>query len=606
MNIMIANLSLISSVVNEYDYFWIDNEPKHIKGIQTNEAATKFFLWYLNCRGEKLDKILYMASSEVKEEKKIKYDRDKKKISVECGEDSISTESFYIERILEYCAENGYCNNGKNIEFIPVEINGARIPQKLIDEINRLEESGEQIYVYLDTTGGQRDDINRLQLLAKFLTYKGIRIEMPVYCNFGKHKIEKVDAYDMLDVLDGVSQFITTGQSTLLKKAIQSENKEIDELLETMQRFTNDIQLCRVERLDIILNEMGEKLNQLNDISVNKSKLVIFKQLIPMIREKFFGSNNSIGYPDIVKWCVENGFIQQALTIYVEMIPRYLFDNIIEYNGEKPHKDGKSTMFGTEEAEDLYSGLLSLYKSASSIDRELERCKEEYAKIKNNNKNKNGYDKNNIIIQQLISSNIKTMQDIVEKLRPYIDTENPNKFKLGDEFKAVFRESGFVDKIQAKKDGSVETISVMNVLFNEIGNLKAVLGIKEIEEVGKAKDKSSETISKKIATIKIIEKFIYGNEMESDSEEKMEVIKLRGDISVEEIRKILYDYVYVKAMRNMLNHASEKENITGNDAELYEKMGYGDVKKISLDELKSNIYRAIDRLTDAGERCVIK
>ena len=75
MNVMITNLSLINGnkknkegeQLKPYKYEYKDEGKKEyaIEAIQTNEAATKFYIEWLRNRNEHLDKIVYLASEEV-------------------------------------------------------------------------------------------------------------------------------------------------------------------------------------------------------------------------------------------------------------------------------------------------------------------------------------------------------------------------------------------------------------------------------------------------------------------------------------------------------------------------------------------------------------
>ena len=76
----------------------------------------------------------------------------------------------------------------------------------------------------------------------------------------------------MLNILDGVNQFTTTGRSDILKKKCFSQNKgyENDEvikgLMDTMEEFTDTIQLCKVDNLDNIFEKLKNNLENMDKI----------------------------------------------------------------------------------------------------------------------------------------------------------------------------------------------------------------------------------------------------------------------------------------------------------------------------------------------------
>ena len=323
MNILVLYMSLIRIVEeSKYTTSKICSKTKEVTGIQTNEAPTKCILHLLNENNGQLDKIIYIASTEV----------IKNKIVVN-GENT-TTESYFINSIKEYCKLHSL----HEPEFEPVKVLGdpndvSEILKGIIERID-INQEKKKHDIYIDITGGLRNYTNIIQLLTRFLEYSGNCYKLSLYSDITKKDKKEViscsETIDMLNILDGVNQFTTTGRSDILKKKCFSQNKgyENDEvikgLMDTMEEFTDTIQLCKVDNLDNIFEKLKNNLENMDKIPNSDSRVVLLQQMIPIIREKFMLYSEQLDYCNIIEWCINNGLIQQALTIYIEKIPKYL------------------------------------------------------------------------------------------------------------------------------------------------------------------------------------------------------------------------------------------------------------------------------------------
>ncbi len=532
MNIMIFNMSILTRDVRN-EYKWKNNV---FDGIQTNEAAAKLFISTLEEKGESLDKIIYTASKEV-----CQWERN-----VE-GKEYPSTEAYFKYAISRYCAENHY--------HLPKLVRASAnktdiIPKKLIREI----EKEEAPVIFIDTTGGKRDDSDRLQLFARFLIYKGVTIEMSVYSD-QKYGIKNADMNELLEILDGISQFTATGQSDLLKNALKGEMR-LEPLLGYMDRFTQSLQLCQTEELDKILSDMDDELiNVEKNVRTKSSRLQIFIQFIPLIREKFFvqSDNERIDYISIVKWCIKNALIQQALTIYVECIPFYLLDHdVIKY--EKGRKYSKSKI---DAANFLYNDIYGL-KDRKTVEDIINFINDERV-----------FEKGNYI--KALQQNEKTAV-LLDKLASYIEYDK-RKFNI-----AAFKKEQHLDNIPESlfRNGKHVGLKIFLEYFFRNGKLqKEMLNSCSIRQ-------------KRLDTIRELSEVPY--------------ISFNEKVSIKQLQEVLYDYIYVKAIRNQINHASENENIRDSEKEFFIELGYEGIREFNLKNIKSDISRAVSRLEEIRRR----
>lgn len=604
MNIMIAYLSLVfarNSLSKEYKW----EGKKIVDAIQTNEAAAKFYIRWLAEKSEKLDKIIYLCSPEVKNHKKIVcldneevdindnegIQENEKLLEDKYGENRIiTTEEFFIERIKGYCKKSYkdlYTTDDADLDemFIRIDHNkngdkDSEVLSNVIGKINDLRD--ENTTVYIDTTGGPRNYTNLLQLLFKFLTYKSINVEMPIYSELTNNKegvFWKVDVYDLLKVLDGVNQFVTTGRSDIMKEALDgeslynSENENIiEKILDATGAFSDSMLLCQTKDLDDILGDISESLNefemQVKNEAKKSNKLVIFENMIPIIREKFFfteGKKNKVNYPEMVKWCLDNGLIQQALTIYVEKIPKFLNERIFVFC-KKQSDDGSA------EAEYLYKTVLD---TDNFYNEKISNMEEEYEKIK----------KDTEAIKRLLYKRDKNdnkelckFLELLEKQQYLITESNENENEKIKKFN--------IEKL--KKDSIVNSKKVPknNVkIFKDIMNNKS--GI--IKVYDNEKNKKIDSISKRTYIVENLGNCTNITNKNIKNEK----------FSLDDVKAILYSYIYAKAIRNGINHASDNEIFTPENMGKYIDLKYEgakEPKKLTVENVKNDMLKAYKNL----------
>lgn len=586
MNVMITNLSLINGnkknkegeQLKSYKYEYKDEGEKEytIEAIQTNEAATKFYIEWLRNRNEHLDKIVYLASEEVRVNKRIIEKGDKTFWTInEETENGITTEEYYKNIIQDFAGND-------KLEFIAVDYGSDGITSSL-DEIAKNLEEGD--VVYLDTTGGKRDYGNSLQLLVKFLNYKGVTVKMPLYCdmNFqsGVGAIKIVDTYDLLEVLDGVNQFVTTGQSNILQNVFQKGNyTSIKKILENMNEFTDYISLCKVDEIDTVLRDLAAQLNNFVIKESDDIKLVIFNHMIEIIRKKFFIDDNN-DVLSVIKWCLANNLIQQAFTLCCEKIPKYLFDKkMFEYTGKCEYKSYNSTE-EQKAVDKLYSGILAELKDIhNDIGTNIKNIymvnKEEFEKYYKNNSYKIKW-----AVFEDLDCGIKKKIIYNEKSNDNLLIENK---ELQDKTLNLFNKI----KEQYPKFGGITNY------FNSTDKINKEFGV-----ITENKKNSLES------KIKLVDKLPYWAAIYSDC---FEVFcgfnaNFKKD-NIEKVQKVLYGYIYVKGMRNIINHALTQGDFNEYVNEKYNKMGFKGFDKESpidkpvLSIIKENLNIFINDLED--------
>lgn len=181
------------------------------------------------------------------------------------------------------------------------------------------------------------------------LQYNNVEIGSLFYSNWISSKrigkIEKInDVYKFYNLIAGAEEFVNFGSVKDLQGYFQNRNisAELDDLLLAMGEFADEVKLCRrwrfVDAIDHLKNAIEtferkwenvehrlDTVIESND-DVRLNDMLMF-QLLPQIHKDYsdlLGEHDSLS---LIKWCLNQGLLQQALTLYTESIPDFLFDH---------------------------------------------------------------------------------------------------------------------------------------------------------------------------------------------------------------------------------------------------------------------------------------
>lgn len=369
-NVLLLCMSKIDETkIKENQYIYTLSNGKRedkIWGFTTNEAPVKYIIKDIDSRkkeeSDKLDRIIIICSDEVKNrwievekcnnEKERKRDNFKEKIEkLFPGKCEIKLTEYY-KKIVEletkkYNYEPEYIeipisDNPQDTEVAKAVIEAVKNVMEFSDEgINKGENQKSNIHLYIDYNGGPRYVAFMQVILAQFLKTRHVELEQIITMNFDNKEDEKIPIQNLLPIFDStnligkVNEYINYGRIEGLKEYFKNAcSNEIDKLLEQMEKFSNNLQLCRTgyimshaqelsEQLDEFVQEM-KKENQEDDKKENTYKQ-LFTYVIEDIQKEFQLLLTG-KLPDIIKWCVDKGYIQQALTFCSEQLPQYLWN----------------------------------------------------------------------------------------------------------------------------------------------------------------------------------------------------------------------------------------------------------------------------------------
>lgn len=341
-NILISCISKFDQAKLKQGAYTYTDPDVSITAYQTNEACLK----YLLCKfggNDQLDVHIRVQSNDV------------------ASEDDF-TIKYLNSEIDRFCSEKGYKVPSYHDIFLGEDEKLHRFDRVLSEisqEVQRIAAQDPDLTIYLDMAGGKRDNFIFIQLLTKLLSYYGYSIHAYYAdADFSTKTGTIVNAdrsFQHMEVLDAVNDFVQHGSATALRKAFSNtQSTAVRVLLETMEKLSDSIQLCTTDLHKILVN-LDQKLDQVeNYVNEDSDGLFMIKVMIPLIRSKFHishdsGSRSIIG---IVRWCLENGLIQQALTIYNENIANIIIDEkLLDINAKEHHSGIESMMQGRHASE---------------------------------------------------------------------------------------------------------------------------------------------------------------------------------------------------------------------------------------------------------------
>lgn len=240
--------------------------------------------------------------------------------------------------------------SGAELIPIPYEEN-EDFSEKAIPPI--LENVDPEDEIFLDVTGGFRNANMYILLLSRVLSYKGVHTAGAVYSNYKTEKVEDVShLIGLFDLVGGMQELTSFGNVQTLRAYYDRqtgrnppEDKKISGLLASMERLTETITLCRTRQIEDRLDQFKAALAEAEDCEDP-----LMRTLLPVFQEKFVRKLNT---PGLIKWCVENGMVQQALTIYKERIPTYLIrerKDIVKVSPSAPEPENVKSYENPDEA----------------------------------------------------------------------------------------------------------------------------------------------------------------------------------------------------------------------------------------------------------------
>ncbi len=575
-NIIITNISALPpKPKEELKEQCFKSDMGDITGIYTNEAPIKYLLTYISRKKETADLIIAAVTPEAESA----YEELEKTVNAFAEETGIEAP----EMIHVTAAENEM--------------------EKTVDQITRHVVENDKVYI--DTTGGFRNSSYLLMAVVRVLEYTGIGLTKAIYAKvFGdKQIIDITSVYRMFDLINAVNSFSHLGNSRQLEDYFEEHNNDaVKRTIKAMNAFSDEISLCRTSRLNDVLGELNNSLLQLSEIPSDEEDIVLLKSLVGTIRKKFGCTSGRIEYPAIVKWCLDNKMIQQAVTIYVEKMPEYFYRR--KYFTVTTERFEKVKKSNEKSHDDLYYELF--YKdfllNYSTQKNKVDAVFEQVCSFSNEH-NKEFKCKN---------KKIETVRLLYKALCECEDINTFNKRTTDRSFDAF--------ELRSVEPEISRFIKVRKALYSDTGlrerteREKRLSAFPEIAEAARNIDNlpnSVEIFFKSLyTTFKPLLKSILHPDADPKKEDRhlksidalTEIITesdytLTDKLSRKQLQSIFRDIYYAKTyIRNKLNHASEEDSTSEELNSYFAENGYHVESDLSVTSITEFLYAAIEKL----------
>lgn len=577
-----------------------DGGNNEIYGKQTPDAPTKYFLNYLTEKGKKIDDILCITSKDTNERKKNRNKPDKEYESAFENYQRVLNEFCEKKKIeVPKLIKLNFDYNFEKGESIDEDDRYRNLFKSIVDEIS------ENDTVYIDYTSGIRDTSLLIILMIRYLEYTGIKCGGMIYSYFDnddkeKNKIIDIKStYDLFELLNGVNEFTSFGKSKTLSNYYNNiwkdkeEYKEISELIETMNDFSDMMSLCMVEDIDEIMKKLNQKIIEAekikNKINSNENQLMnyMFFNLIKEIKKKFYlEDGEEITYINLIRWCLDNDLIQQALTLYVEKMPEYYFNsNFFNINDENLNETLESLKILKDNYIDVfYKGIFKNILNDTKKYILTEEDIKELKSVKNKiiKKIKESIFKNKEYILGKENTSIQEYKEIyIKETLDEIKSIISREYKKGNTNKKIKIYSLDEDKPKDKEGFLSLLFSKEEIISEIVDNIYLKKKLKKIGTLSTKKNDIEYTYNKKINSIIILS--TNNKNMPSWS-----------NIRLKDLILLMEDYLYFKIMKNQINHA-KKSKLT-QEVEAYLNKKYK--SNIDAGYIKQKMYISINNIPE--------
>ncbi|MBE8953011.1 MAG: hypothetical protein SR1Q7_07700 [Quinella sp. 1Q7] len=158
--------------------------------------------------------------------------------------------------------------------------------------------------------------------------------------------MELKNIYDLFRLIAGVEEFVNFGSVKALQ--IYYRDKSVSELLQklldAMKNFAEAIKLCHYGQFrDAIIN-LHDAVNDFDKYTSEDVEDILMARLIGRIKEDYHNViiNRELDDAQVIRWCLNHDYLQQALTLYIERIPEWF--NMFSEGKSNRHnlEDGKN------------------------------------------------------------------------------------------------------------------------------------------------------------------------------------------------------------------------------------------------------------------------
>lgn len=210
--------------------------------------------------------------------------------------------------------------------------------------------------LYADITGGMRTANMAMSAAVQLLQYDGAHLKRVVYSDYAEGRnpnpVSNVQPInDLYKLVAGVYAFTRYGRSEALKDYFEDETYvPLIELRQAMDDFSEAVQLCQEKAFEEALGSLMGHLESFSKEAENEpnksAKVALFTRMVPNLKSVYSDllekdrqgrvlkdgqGHYKTNRLKIIRWCVDNKLLQQAVTFCTEWLPEFLIHHGVVY-----------------------------------------------------------------------------------------------------------------------------------------------------------------------------------------------------------------------------------------------------------------------------------
>lgn len=320
-NIMLAFVSPVSAVSLSNPITYPNLQGATYTAIQTNESAIVYVERMLG--KNPLEKIFLIASDSVKNGKVASENEFGDVTHLEFLRRRIAKE---FPHLADKFSTQDYSEDGNGADKLERNIlQIAKIADAVTDFARK--NPDDLIIVHADMTGGFRHTSMFMLSIIQLLKYRGVEIGEVLYSDPINRLVCRVtEIQKMFSLISGADEFVKFGSVQALQDYFgENPPQTVKHLLEAMNSFSNAIKICQTSVIERELKNLGRHIKIFRDNPDKDLRSELFAKIIDTIELEY---GNLIGDSserlDIIHWCINKGFWQQAMTLCTEWLPEEL------------------------------------------------------------------------------------------------------------------------------------------------------------------------------------------------------------------------------------------------------------------------------------------
>ncbi len=238
---------------------------------------------------------------------------------VEC----VAAYDFYMNEITKFVESRQDikfdCDNG----FMSIRLHEVAALIKAVEAIKG--DGITPVDLFIDVQGGRRSETTAMIAITELLRKQNVSIKGRYANDFaptekGPYKIHTVDEeYKAYDLVFAMNEFERYGRGEALKAFFEGKDDEFARVLsEVIDDVARSIQLCDMDNFGKAIKKIKELNVKYNAVDTSDELKIIYKDII----DDYKAIADSLDdYVSQINWCLEKGFIQQALTLIESKMP---------------------------------------------------------------------------------------------------------------------------------------------------------------------------------------------------------------------------------------------------------------------------------------------